>query len=1820
MSTVNTRSNATDNYTILSNYDSSANLEPAIVQSLVQSAYDKTIITPPGPYRSPVNDSSWNVNTVDPSYIEQSALSNYPNGTVTEYSVISTRLNQSDVSVNSYTTNISSLECSNNTYTFEDLTSSAPYYDCNYVVTQSLLADCSDNVDGSFVQATFDLDASNAKIQYAMQSRWNTVTGPYNNGLADVGADPTAMSEDVSYNTEQAFAMQGSGATDASYESYWASVDPSDGSIVFNIVDTSNQPVDPNNLLLKDRDMTGVTLNYNDDVGIFRIQQPSNIITTQVSLDNASFVNISNNDLINMPLMDGYGQDPSGILTYDSSKNDLPVPGIMTSFQFQTLLNLDVYNTVADDWTFQIDMSSNDGGYDISGSHPLMTDLDDSNLLDNPYYMENYVDKDHSITYSNSTVSIDLSTNGQSFTSNLINVDLSAGETLDASYAGVNGQIIVYTKTIASRLTDYSNVDIPANINSLVMYENDDAVANLSTEEMENYYFKGMWQKIAQESDTTSADYYLNKSNKGLLTLYAGSQGIVDNSYNEADFSFNFTNTSFGSSEDIRLWKIVIFNNVIVNPQSFFEDPSYNVKVFGINTAGIITNLTEEINYNGYRIQLTPKTKEQIGLYTAVNDASGWSIDYDVSSNTFLHSSSDQAYSEGIGVPVYSQQIISDINNGTAISYTYLYKTIEEATTQGGLVDSVDIIYDYNSASVTTTIAQPDITRDYDESYTDLSYVVVPDASYSFSSPLNKDNYELVYATRNSKYNASFYAKYGPFTNVKLSIADILQENIYYAVRNKETETFLPPISLNYVNAPTIPDLTTINETIDASGGNSLSIQGTFTSEDLKPFYSVPQGEISNDTWVDIGNSIDTDVYYGLNNTDTLDGSASLITNIQFTGMGFDGNTIVEVTNVDLENDNYYIPLTFDLSGNNFALESFSSDASNIASNTDIESVSFVDNVSYLTLTNGYANAKNWVTNEYTMDYSYDSSANALITVSETLSSNVIFTIKLLNNTIFLGDFIVTYIPQDYYRVERLLGASDVSNVYSENFIVTEYNDLTVPVVHLGPVLEGVLISNNANPLSSTLDSSSIELGAYSSFRVQGDYATINEVGLTTIPDASNELGLPSYNSGSLEFQYVDASNYSAIFTFERYRGYYSYGNTPTLQYYDIGRDATSVFFNVDGSGALSDISDNLTTNMYFQESFVVNNLQNSSAELVANLNLTGSFNYSIPPTDSVLTYDVNVTGDNVVVSINNPNYLGDASNIVVDPSSTPVVDPKLYSDSTTLKEYGRDDSYTFSGLWYETGRLMGIRPSRVKLNNTAYPYDSLSYKITMEAQVIPVYKAISQTTPYYNWLGDPTTHGSQDPDVDPSNVLWELHDTYAASAIYLVNGGIDIGRKTIYQNPNLAIGYKLVYIVSTPPYYKFEQISTENCPEIPYDYSSNYLDNRTDRYMPFIDTSGDLLNVFNPFATSTDYTDISANTTTIVSDASYLNDVTFTLLQSPATITSAAESPDSTRYGILVPGTNIAVSLYLGLYNSTTGGAGHTNPIWNAPVTSIPDTPDISNNALLFRSRDASGAIFFSALQYPQDIGYPAGETGYEEILHTDISSNWYNIDLEMGNPSWFNNNVPVTYFDFDAAGIRPTLYTVVDVNNYNTQRNFRRVYKYESNASIDIDTSGTIISGFQTFNITFNSRSYRDFDISMNNTFPTSGMWKYNDLLNNTVIPNTSITWTPDSSFNDPAYISWAFGNSTTSTNMLVELLGVQDTQNKWVYLHMEPFMRYLNQFNLQVGGVSWDGSLTAPLVTTRVISLAPELNSAILQNDTYTTQQYSESTLLDYDNGTA
>ncbi len=1801
MSQIPIRNYDTDNYQTLSSYTNTfSQTERAIVQSLVESSLDVSSNVVGNIYTSPANDSSWNYVDLSSNYINTSAIFNYPAGTVTENSVIYVDSSNNDSSFNSYTTNISSLSCANNTYTFSNDSTSTPYYDCNYVVTQSILPNCND--DSSSVLYTFDASNANLKIQYAMQSRWNTTTGPYTDGLNTVGPDPLAITQDVLFNTLEAFGQKGTGVdpSGSDYTGYWASVDPSNGSIEWNLIDVSNQLITgPSLLYVKDRDMSGITLNLDNDVGVFRLQKADPEIQTTIS--NGSGIIVT--DLQNIPLFDGNGTIP---LVPNSLKTNLLIPGEMNITQFETLVNADVFDTVRNDWTFSIDISSNGGGYSFTDlSHVGVSDLDNSNLLDNPYYMQNYVSNQHHLDINSGNIIISESTNGFIDTANSINIDLSNGEILDSTYAGVDGQIILFTNGANTRSTDASNI-IVTGANPFVYYSIDVPSNAIDLEEQTNPYFRVEWQKVAQQTQYSPSEDYLVTNNNAILTLYA--DGIVDSSYNVSDFDLSFNNIVAGTDK-LNLWRIEIANNIIINPESFYSDVSYNNLVQGISTLGKITNITEGLTYNNYRMKLTAKTIIDISLYSSVSSTPGWTIS---STGSYVTSSSDSAFATAENLPNYVTPIIQFINDNNDLSFNYSYETIEDSTRPGGLVDYVQVSYaaanptsdprgNYTKSFI---IPQSEITRTYTSGNTTTTPVA--DASYSFiGGTFNKTYWELVYVITDSSYNATFSPHFGPFNNITLGVNNILQTNRYYAVRNKLTGGFAPQSALNSVTTTTISELElkTVLETIQASPGNSLSISGLFKSTDLKPFTSIIEATYDNINWTQITTNppLNTDTYYGLDNNDQLAViTGNVISNIEYTPFPSTTDSVTVV----LDQSNYYIPFTLDLSNNAYTLSSFNYTPSQLSNNTNIsatewqQSNTFSNNTNYLTVQNNYSstNVGSWLTSEYNSIITRNG-MDVILTVND-LSNNTVFSITAQDTTVFLGTIIISYIPFDTYRADRLLG-SNTSPTFQENFGFTNYTDINGQQFGLTGI-PGVYIQGSS---SYTTPSNRPVLGSLQSFRVIGDYASVNPVGLASVPTSSNELGIPSYNNGSLSFIYNSGPQYSATFTMPYYRGYIT---LLANQYYTIDRTSSSVFFKVDGSGSYTILSDQLTGNMYYNEPFIVNNLVDLSSNSCANLGITGNFTYSILPNGIDQSYPITVTGDNVTVTITNPNYNGGLTNIPVPTDATPVVNPISYTDTMTLKNFGRDDMYTFSGNWYLTNQLMAIRPSRVKLTNSAFNATTTSYQIKYVDPLIELYKAIQLSSDIsYNWLGNPSQYGSQNNNVVPSNTNWVFIRTLSQSQIL---SGLSLGVKTIYLPSDTTLTGFIKYFVSVPPYYIYEQISTDNCPLIPYDYTSDYLSNQTTRFYPYTG----LTSIFNPFAATVPFIDIFGNTTTVINNQSFLNNVTFTLQNPLPTLTTLFMESSPTRISAIVPGTNISIALYLGNYPSITPGDGHTNPIYNGPITSIPSTPDINNTSIIFRDRDASGGIHFSVLQYPADIGYSSGSEGYIHILHTTNQSEWYNIDFTMGNPSWYNDNSGVTFFNLNATGIFPTLYTVVDMNDPLTQTNYRRIYKYTSPAIIDIDLSESSLSDIQTLTIPLNTRQYCDIDIS-GGTFGTSGIWNYSTILRDTNIGNTPIVWTTDASFvGTTSYVGWSFGNSTTAKNMLIELLGVQDTQQKWTYITLEPFMSYRNQFGVTVSSVAWDGSITAPLVKTRVVNLYPSIQTPVLQNNTTTIEQYSESTL--------
>jgi hypothetical protein len=285
---------------------------------------------------------------------------------------------------------------------------------------------------------------------------------------------------------------------------------------------------------------------------------------------------------------------------------------------------------------------------------------------------------------------------------------------------------------------------------------------------------------------------------------------------------------------------------------------------------------------------------------------------------------------------------------------------------------------------------------------------------------------------------------------------------------------------------------------------------------------------------------------------------------------------------------------------------------------------------------------------------------------------------------------------------------------------------------------------------------------------------------------------------------------------------------------------------------------------------------------------------------------------------------------------------------------------------------------------------------------------------------------------------------------------------------------------------------------------------------------------------------------------------------------------------------------------------------IYNGPITSISSKLDVDNTKIVLgANRVNNGIISFSVVQNPQDIGY----NSYRDIFKSDEQTHYYNIDFNLGDPCWFKNDNPIILFTAIADGIKPTLYTVVDLNNPISKVNSRRVYKYESLNSVNgIDSS---LDTLQSISLVFRSRKYCDVPVVEDSTsiseYAENATWNYLDRLLITTVDSSSITWSEDTSFTDNVYVSWAFGNSETATKMPTDLFYVENEGRKWVYITLLPFQTMLNQYGLTVSEIAWDGSLYTPLVTTRVLSLQPGLsNPALSASRNYEIEQYSVSSL--------
>ena len=1786
------RSSLTDTYDILSSYSSNRNEEDvAIVANLVSGGI--------GPvnnnlFTSPANNTEWSHTNLNPQYVDTSVISNYPVGSLNKHSAISLEHTQSS-SIQSYSSTIGNNNVGNVTE-FKMLPTSAAFYDSCYVFETSYLSKYYDtgiklNSEDSIpnlakYEVTFDTTNSNHGAQYAVNSQWNT-TNVELNGFENVGPAPISVKEDADFNENSALGKQGD--SDLVYMSKYATLN-TNGSITFTDIDINYQPIF-NNLDVVPRENYD-NFNIENDIGIFAwVQNLVETIRTSLLLDESIYYTIddTNTNLLNgMPFMN---VNAVGVLEPNTLKTELNPPGYLRNDEFFSIFNTAVSNTITENYTFRIDIVDGSGGYyideaSLSNVNSLMTNFDNSNLLDNPLYMNSYVYQAHTVTFSDAEIRI--SHTGYANTDNVDSflIDLTYGETLLNSQAGNNGEIKLQTNEPNKRVTQYTDFNLgdielieDRKLNIYVNYSGSNVISE--TMMTSPYLFVKLEKIVLRSESFISAipESVFASSNGATLTYYTNeiANNAVDN--DNSDFIFN-ENNIIPNDDNIRLWRIDVKNTLTNNPQSLYSDYDevLNMGVTvkkGLNIIATLQNVTEELtDYESYRSRFTSKRIEDIQLYNSVQATNGdWNIEYSNTLDTFLKTDVLSAFNDSINLPFYNDETINFLSNNGTIYAKYEYKTVTSATVFTNLQDYVEITYSQNSDftdETTLKIQQQDINK----VYSDASSTTIEDVTFAYtltSTLYPASKWKLVKVIKTSEFSVKFDAHFGPYSNITLGIENILQTNSYYALQNITTSSI---ISVRYVTAEV--NLKLIDETIS---GPNLTLHTSFTFDNLKPFWSVIQGRnhLTN-TWENISDVKSIDIYYNSQTVHTLTISKNTSVNPDVTILCEYLPFEAENQQITIDEENYFCPLIHNSNNNNYIVSSFTSSPIDVPTCLDPTKGEF--NIS----NNYYAiRPEKWIYNMYTvsMDILNDS---AYYNVYD-LSKNLVFTVKRHINSIFFGIITVSHIPLDVWKTTCSVGLSIADCDISTSYETTNYLNNIMKFTNI-PGIE--VINNNTNSV----------VGSNLSFRVLADLLTVNTVGLCSDPTLDNELGLSSYNGGLLNFQYgKNQTNYSCALNLTRFRGY-AEPNTPMIQTYEINRDSMSATFKVG-----SELQQVLTTKSYYNQTVVVNNLVNNQDIRYADLNTSFGVKYSIPPTGAALIYNVIVIGDNATINITNEQYTGTTVNIEVPETATPVVSPISYTRNTTLKTAIYDSLYTFSGQYYENNKLVSLKPSRLRLRNALFAHDSLRYSYNFLPPTAKVYKAINNSPNCLDYLGDPTELFSINSNkTDFSNPFkWKYIIGFANAQEQL--NGVNIGKKTIKQNQETILKDSVSYFVSLPPQFIYETVSTENNINTPYDYNVLPINNKIIRYLPHKTN----ITTYNPFASIIPNTDINGNNCNITNDSRYVNNITIKHLNAYTSL-YLTNNFDLVRHGIIVPGTNLSLTLYVGDYNNK------KNPIvlYNSPITSMISSLDVLTNNVVMRNRATDGSVVFSVLQKPSVLGLTNDINSYKNIFKSDDHSKYYQIDFSIGNIAWNNKLEPSLWFNAMADGFRPTLYTVVDLHKVDD--NYRRVYKYSTYSAYDLEKN----EGFQTLSFSFNNmREYYDVVVSKPAfSNDSNGLWSYSSMLNETNIGNlTSIPWIQDTDFSpeNPVIVNWSFGNTNTAKHMPIDLFYTRNDEKKFVFITLLPFLEFKNQFDLPLCELAWDGNLKVPSMSSRVLNLQPQLINPSLEIDnTYSTGKHSIASL--------
>lgn len=375
-----------------------------------------------------------------------------------------------------------------------------------------------------------------------------------------------------------------------------------------------------------------------------------------------------------------------------------------------------VGDNVSDNWKFNVEINTSDNsGYNLRPTdHRLIETLDNTNLADSPFYMENYVSDVHEITFSNGAISISTADNGVTDTATQITVDLSDGEKLPSSFETATGKCKIDSNTISTRTGDISNNGM-SNVTASVFYtgEPSNGLTPISDEEKVNPYFAVSVQKVVQDTNTDSVNFLQN--NGAIVNLYTETDGIVNHAFDASNYGFVYTDNTY----DNVVWRLNSTNELLNKQPSLSLDENYTQTLKDsnptMNIYGTFKHLAaDNITYHEFRNKLTAKKLADLSLNTAVNSA-GWSLSYSDPSDNFLKTDGNTAaYTQKLAhLPnlVNSQDtLLSYLQSGGSIDYKYEYLPYyRETPTSKPIYTSDSLILTYSPANDTSNVTEYNI-------------------------------------------------------------------------------------------------------------------------------------------------------------------------------------------------------------------------------------------------------------------------------------------------------------------------------------------------------------------------------------------------------------------------------------------------------------------------------------------------------------------------------------------------------------------------------------------------------------------------------------------------------------------------------------------------------------------------------------------------------------------------------------------------------------------------------------------------------------------------------------------------------------------------------------------------------------------------------------------------------------------------------------------------------------------------------------------------------------------------------------------------------